>query len=459
MKKRLLLGLPLIGIALLTIACNGQDNPSVSSTTEVSSTTSVPTTVPTNTTVEPTTTTPVSNALSRISLNSDNMKKSYYIGEKLDLTGLVVKARYEDGTEKEVTNYTYDENTFDSSVKGVCFVKIIYTENGVTKTRNVQVDVISLLDDRVYLIGLTCSGAKTEYKYQEQLDISNLKVVAYYSDDSTKEISSNDYEIDTTAFNSNMRGNYEIVVKYKEVYSAEGTSITATKEAETCFFANVILNMENISFESGTSVYYQYGGVSTNDWKIKVTYKEGVSEVISKGFTTNIDSIFTDSTVAGSQNITISYSYNGVTCTTTRRCTIRPVKQVALFGALDTKNEIQNEDYAIDSTFTLLKGYKVIENRQECDDQIYSKCIALDGVGSRDENAIKLNLTNIGRIQICVSSEEGTAFGLYDANGDAVFTNIAPNEVTRYMISGLSNGTYYLWSEGGLNIFYIGTFE
>lgn len=441
MKKSLIFGLPLVGLALLTASCQGTDNP-----TSNVSTSEIPTTV-------------AEDALARITLDSSAMKTAYYIGENIDFTGLKVTAVYENGETKEVTNYTYDETTYDSSQKGVCFVKIIYTEKGITKTRNVQVDVKSILDDRVYLIGLSCSGAKSEYKYQEQLDLSGLQVVAHYSDDTTKTLNSNEYTVDSSTFNANMRGNYEIVVKYSETYSQAGTTVTATRDAETCFFANVILNMESISFASGTSVYYQYGGISTSDWKIKVTYKEGVTEEISKGFTTDISTAFADSTVAGSKDVNISYTYNGVTCTAKRRCIIREAKQVALFGALETKNDIQNEDYQFDSTYTLLKGYKVVENRQECNDQIFSKCISLDGVGSREENAIRLNVSNITKVQFCVSSEEGTSFGLYDANGNAVFTGVAPSEVTRYTVTGLSSGTYYLWSEGGLNVYYIATFE
>ena len=43
------------------------------------------------------------------------MKTTYYEGQKLDLTGLVVKANYENGNSKEVTNYTWDESTFDAN--------------------------------------------------------------------------------------------------------------------------------------------------------------------------------------------------------------------------------------------------------------------------------------------------------------------------------------------------------
>lgn len=433
MKKRLLFGLPLVGLALLTVSCDEKTNQSSVTVAE--------------------------DALARITLDSSAMKTAYYIGEEIDFTGLKVTAVYENGETKEVTDYTYDESTFDSSEKGVCFVKIIYTEKGVTKTRNVQVDVKSILDDRVYLIGLTCEGAKSDYHYQEQLDLSNLKVTAYYSDESKKELNSNEYTIDSSAFNANMRGNYEIVIKYSETYSQAGTTTTATRDAETCFFANVILNMESISFASGTSTYYQYGGVSTSDWKIKVTYKEGVSEEISTGFTTDIQQAFADSTVATSKDINISYTYNGVTCTTKRRCMIREAKQIALFGALETKNDIQTEDYQINTTYTLLKGYKVVENRQECDDQIFLKCISLDGVGSKEENSIRINSSNTTKMQFCVSSEEGTSFGLYDSNGNAVFTSVAPSEVTRYTVTGLKEGTYYIWSEGGLNVYYIATFE
>ena len=41
-----------------------------------------------------------------IALNTDNVKKDYYTGEALDLTGLVVTANYSDSSSKAVTNYT-----------------------------------------------------------------------------------------------------------------------------------------------------------------------------------------------------------------------------------------------------------------------------------------------------------------------------------------------------------------
>ena len=46
--------------------------------------------------------------LTGISLNTDNVKKEYFEGENLDLTGLVVNANYDDNSSEEVNDYTAD---------------------------------------------------------------------------------------------------------------------------------------------------------------------------------------------------------------------------------------------------------------------------------------------------------------------------------------------------------------
>ena len=91
MKKRRLLALPLIGLAMLGVVSCG-DKTESSGIIE-----------------------PNSDSLASITLDSNKMKTTYYEGQKLDLTGLVVKANYENGNSKEVTNYTWDESTFDAN--------------------------------------------------------------------------------------------------------------------------------------------------------------------------------------------------------------------------------------------------------------------------------------------------------------------------------------------------------
>ena len=72
-----------------------------SSASTSSSTTSVPTS--SSTTSSSTSVAPV---VTGITLNTDNVKKEYFDGDKLDLTGLVVTAQYSNDTAVNVTDYT-----------------------------------------------------------------------------------------------------------------------------------------------------------------------------------------------------------------------------------------------------------------------------------------------------------------------------------------------------------------
>lgn len=58
-----------------------------------------------------------------------NFKKDYFVGDELDFTGMVVKASYSDGTQKEITNYQISMP--DTSTSGIKRVTIIYVDQMV----------------------------------------------------------------------------------------------------------------------------------------------------------------------------------------------------------------------------------------------------------------------------------------------------------------------------------------
>ena len=61
-------------------------------------------------------------------------------GEKIDITGMVVTATYNDGSTKEVTNYTITDG--NNLTAGKTSVTISYTENGVTKETTQGITVV-----------------------------------------------------------------------------------------------------------------------------------------------------------------------------------------------------------------------------------------------------------------------------------------------------------------------------
>lgn len=79
--------------------------------------------------------------LKQISLNTENVKNVYELGETIDITGLAVKAVYGDGSEKVITSDQCYITGFDSDTVGRKEISVSYTENGITQTATYFVEV------------------------------------------------------------------------------------------------------------------------------------------------------------------------------------------------------------------------------------------------------------------------------------------------------------------------------
>ena len=77
--------------------------------------------------------------LTAISLNTDNVKKTFAVGETFNSTGLVVTAAYSNCSDKTVTPTSV--TTPDLTAAGNKTVTVSYTENNVTQTATYQISV------------------------------------------------------------------------------------------------------------------------------------------------------------------------------------------------------------------------------------------------------------------------------------------------------------------------------
>lgn len=82
--------------------------------------------------------------LSSITVDTLPTKVNYTVGEELDTTGMVVKAKYSDGTSAVVTGYT--TYGFDSSKAGTSTVRVSYSEGGVTKVTAYSIVINEAID-------------------------------------------------------------------------------------------------------------------------------------------------------------------------------------------------------------------------------------------------------------------------------------------------------------------------
>jgi len=83
---------------------------------------------------------PNEKTLTGIEVSSDAIKIEYNAGDKFEKAGLIVKAKYSDGSSKEITDYTIENG--DKLTAGQTSVTISYTENGVTKTTTQAIKVV-----------------------------------------------------------------------------------------------------------------------------------------------------------------------------------------------------------------------------------------------------------------------------------------------------------------------------
>ena len=97
-------------------------------------------------------------ALTGIAVTKAPSKTSYVAGQNFNKTGMKITASYNDGSTKEVANYTVTDG--NNLTVGKTSVTISYTENGVTKTTTQNITVVA---KALTGIAVTTAPSKTSY--------------------------------------------------------------------------------------------------------------------------------------------------------------------------------------------------------------------------------------------------------------------------------------------------------
>lgn len=102
--------------------------------------------------------------LTSISLNTENVKKTFELNETFTYTGLVVTAHYSDNSQATISaggNNGYSISSPNMSSAGEKTITVTYTEGGVTKTE-------------AYTITVNGGGQQQTYRYEKITSISEL---------------------------------------------------------------------------------------------------------------------------------------------------------------------------------------------------------------------------------------------------------------------------------------------
>lgn len=272
---------------------------------------------------------------SKITIKKQPDKLSYIMGDTLDTTGMVVQVNYNDGTVKDVTDYTV--TGFDSSVEGICTVTVQWiSAYGSTYKTTFTVDIV---DPRPKLTGIYIDQLpdKLNYERRESLDLTGMVIKASYTDGSAVEIT--DYTV--SGYNALKNGTQIVTITYNEytvtfevTVGLIVTGITVTAPDKTEYVVDEEFNTEGMV--------------------VTAIYSDGTTKVITSGYT--IDGF--ESTTAGSKTITVTYgefTYDFVIT----------VSEPIIVHDVNNDGNVNNKDLAM--LMQYINGYNITVNIQAAD--------------------------------------------------------------------------------------------
>ena len=346
------------------------------------------------------------NSLKSISLNG-TPKTSYNVNESLE-TGLSITVNREDGNTETISVTPDMISGFDTTTEGSKTATISYTENGVTKTTNLNYTVA----DSVTGITLKTKPSKTEYKYQEPLDITGGKITV------SKGSGTQDIEITEG-----------MVSGYDKTTLGEQTLTITYGGQTTTYKINVKDYVTDISV-SLTSVTGKYNDelsklINDNNITYAVTYAKAGAKtpvVLAESMVTGYSK-----TSVAEQNLTITYTDNDIDSATNGQIFTAPLK-ITLNNAtisISMKQQPSKTEYGYGDTIDL-SGGKITVTKENGDTE--EKALTDSGVTitETDGSAIDLSKVTFG--------DDNTATKdikvIYDGK-DTIFTIKVINKVTK----------------------------
>lgn len=131
-------------------------------------------------------------------------KTLYFIGDELDLDGMVLYAKYSDHNEVRLMRDEYAVSAFDTTTPGK--KEVIITYKG-------EKAILKLKVKEKKAVGLEVTGyPKTTYYLGEELDLTGLEVSKIYDNMDKEILAADSYQIDTSAFDHRKVGAYDLVV-------------------------------------------------------------------------------------------------------------------------------------------------------------------------------------------------------------------------------------------------------
>ena len=324
----------------------------------------------------------------------------YEVGDKFNPLGLVITATYDDETTKDIS-YASNPSKFSFSPSLDDALKL--TDTSVTITyEGKEVSESITVKEPVTLSSIELSGSyKTSFVEGDEFSFGG-KVTAVFSDGSREEVTSS---VSISGYDKSKTGSQEITVSYtyKEV----------SKTAK--YNVNVALGTLSSISLSGQTTSYTKGAHFAFDGVVTATFANGYSKEVAP---TSVSS--PDMSKGGTQEVTVSVTYNGVSKTAKYNITVNQYREVIEVTTAESK--VGTVDYQTgsqvvsDSSLDVSKtGYTAIESIDS------THALRL---GSKDAGALSIEYTSETISKVVFYSR------YYGSDGSSVSVNGSPVSLT-----------------------------
>jgi hypothetical protein len=241
----------------------------------------------------------VTPAVNYISVITRPAKTSYVLGDNLDLSGIVVKAYYEDGSARDVESDCVfspaDGSVLDTV--GDQVVSVSFTDNGKTVTTSFDVSVIVL---ELTGISVTTDPNNTEYVSGGTLNFSGIVVTATYNNGTTEHITSECTFSPAEGSQLSELGTQAINISYTDGEITQTTSFSV----EVSEFG---IRFIQISY-TGNTAYQKGDALDTDRVRVVAYYTDGTTGFVQS------DCVFTptNGTILqeiGTYEVSVAYTF------------------------------------------------------------------------------------------------------------------------------------------------------
>ncbi|MBQ0009096.1 MAG: bacterial Ig-like domain-containing protein [Firmicutes bacterium] len=233
---------------------------------------------------------------------SGNYKTTYFVGDAFSSDGLVVTAKYDDGSSKTVnpTNIS----GYNMNVVGEQTITVSYKEGNITRTATYKITIKALTPTKLTLSG----NYKTEFEFGEQFDSTGLVVTVTYDNGLTKTVN----PTSITGYNGQISGTQIITVSYKE----NGKTVQKTYEIKV---KNPIPVLSSIYISGNYKTEFEYGeNFSSEGLILTAHYSDGSAKEVTPTSITGYDP-----NKVGYQVIAVSYTEGDISKKTTYQVKVK----------------------------------------------------------------------------------------------------------------------------------------